>query len=312
MAIALIFVVAGPLADAGAAETKKSGDWEYQIDGGTATITKYNGDKETVTLPSKLGGKKVTTIGRNAFEKNKFIETVKIPKNYTEIGDRAFYDCINLTKVTFAKKIKLKLIGEDAFNGCYSLTGFKIPATVTELGAGAFSNCQSLKSIVVPAKVTKIGKSLFQYCYSLEKAEIKGKIKELPESTFWECYYLEDVKLPDTIETIGNAALGCCYMIEEFKVPASTKTVEYHALWGMKGLKKVDFGSKVESIGGEQFRDAYNLEEITFPSSLKDISESIFSYMSDDVKNYLVIKAPKGSKAAKYFETEGFEITYTK
>ena len=182
---------------------------------------------------------------------------------------------------------------------CHSITS--VFGKIVEFDDCAFSYFKSV-----------IGKGLFKYNYSLVSIEIKGKITELPADTFWECYYLEDVKLPDTIKTIGNAAFGCCYMIDELILPASTTKVEYHALWGMKGLKRVVFGNKVEEIGGEQFRDAFNLEEIVFPASLKTISESIFSYMSDDVKNYLVIKAPKGSKAAKYFETEGFDITYTK
>ncbi len=312
LAAAMIFAIAAPLSQTQAAETKKSGDWEYQIDNGSAVITKYNGTKETVTLPSKLGGKKVTKIGNSAFEKNKYIETAKIGKTYTEIGKYAFSDCINLTKVVFAKKIKLKLIDSSAFSNCYSLAAFKIPATVTELGEGVFNSCKSLKSIVIPAKVTKIGKGLCQYCIYLEKAEIKGKITELPANTFWECYYLEDLKLPDTIKTIGNAALGCCNLIEKFTVPANTTTIEWHAFWGMQGLKELDLGSKTESISGELFRDCYNLEKITFPKSVKEIKDDIFSYMPNDTKNYLVIEAPKGSFAAKFFETDGFDVTYTK
>ena len=90
--------------EAKAAEKAKSGDWEYEYEGKTATITLYKGSKSKVTIPSKIGGKTVTAIGREAFRKNQNIETVIIPKTVKEIGWCAFADCEFLTKVTFKYK----------------------------------------------------------------------------------------------------------------------------------------------------------------------------------------------------------------
>jgi hypothetical protein len=42
-------------------------DFTYTEANGKITITKYNGSRESVTIPSKIGGKPVTSIGNSAF-----------------------------------------------------------------------------------------------------------------------------------------------------------------------------------------------------------------------------------------------------
>ena len=50
------------------AATTADGKFEYEVneDGGV-TITKYTGNDTEVVIPSKIGGKKVTSIGDKAF-----------------------------------------------------------------------------------------------------------------------------------------------------------------------------------------------------------------------------------------------------
>ena len=48
-------------------DTYKSGNYEYKIEDGKATITKYNGKESNVTIPSKFGKYTVTCIGNQAF-----------------------------------------------------------------------------------------------------------------------------------------------------------------------------------------------------------------------------------------------------
>lgn len=67
--------------------------------------------------------------------------------NVTEINQRAFKDCTNLTSVTIPNSITN--IGEYAFYGCNGLTSITIPNSVTSIGNSAFSNCYKISTVVV-------------------------------------------------------------------------------------------------------------------------------------------------------------------
>ncbi|MCR5685777.1 MAG: leucine-rich repeat domain-containing protein [Lachnospiraceae bacterium] len=308
LALALVIGALPVAVSKARAATKTSGDWEYEVDGNKATITKYNGDKDTVTVPSKLGGKAVVKIGRYAFEKNKSIETVKIPKGITEIGRSAFSDCINLTKVVFAKKIKLKKIEDSAFSSCYSLTTIKIPSTVTEIGSSVFSYCKSLKSMTFPAKATTLGDSMFYNCENLESVTVKGKITKLPDSFFWGCKYLDKYSIPDTIKELGDACFGGCDQLIEITVPASCEKVGTHAFSFCESLEKIDFGKNTVELGYELFLSSPNIETLIIPSATKTFNEGIFGRSSDEMRKYLVVITPSGSKAEKWAENNELTV----
>jgi len=65
-----------------------------------AIITKYTGNEEIVTIPAKLGGKRVYQIGEAAFYQNTSIKKLIIPdKSVGYIERGAFADCTNLSEV---------------------------------------------------------------------------------------------------------------------------------------------------------------------------------------------------------------------
>lgn len=66
------------------------GKFEYEVDDGSITITKYTGT--AVTIPHG-----VTTIGMEAFRGCENLTSVTIPESVTTIGERAFEGCNRLT-----------------------------------------------------------------------------------------------------------------------------------------------------------------------------------------------------------------------
>ena len=56
-------------------------------------------------------------------------------------------------------------IGENAFDGCGSLTSVTIPDSVTSIGNEAFANCGRLKSVQLPQQIEgKLGRDVFARC----------------------------------------------------------------------------------------------------------------------------------------------------
>ena len=147
-------------------ETFTSGDYEYALlDDGTVEITNYSGYAKKLTIPNMLNGKKVTSIGDDAFFICTFLLSVTIPNSVTSIGDSAFSSCTSLTSVTIPDSVTS--IGNIAFSFCTSLTSITIPDSVTFIGDSAFDFCESLTSVSIPDSVTFIGDNAFSGCPNL-------------------------------------------------------------------------------------------------------------------------------------------------
>ena len=147
-------------------------DFEYGVDKGTATITKYKGAGGTVEIPATLGGYPVTGIGMHAFAEYTSLKSVSMPESMTWIGNGAFAGCTGLESV--ALPAGLKSIGENVFYSCTSLTSVVIPDKVTSIGSLAFFGCLKLESITVPAGITTLASTFVYGCTNLKKIEFKG------------------------------------------------------------------------------------------------------------------------------------------
>lgn len=147
-------------------------DFEYGVNKGTATITKYKGAGGTVEIPATLGGSPVTGIGMHAFAEYTSLKSVSMPESMTWIGDSAFAGCTGLEQVEFSPN--LTAIGSKSFYSCNGLTSVVVPDKVTSIESLAFFGCLNLESITIPASVTTLDSSFVYGCTNLKKIEFKG------------------------------------------------------------------------------------------------------------------------------------------
>ena len=104
----------------------------------------------------------------------------------------------------------VKVIGDSAFQSCYSLASINIPNSVTTIGNSAFYECNSLTSINIPNSVTTIGNSAFCECDSLTSINIPNSVTTIGNSAFCDCDYLTSINIPNSVTTIGDSAFWVC------------------------------------------------------------------------------------------------------
>ncbi len=113
-------------------KTYQVGHAVYKVTG--TNSVKFVGFKgvlvSSVTIPNTviLNGNvfRVTSIATGALKGRKKLKTVVIGKNVETIGEKAFYGCKALEKISL-KSIKLKKIGKNALKGIHAKATIKVP-----------------------------------------------------------------------------------------------------------------------------------------------------------------------------------------
>lgn len=116
-----------------------------------------------------------TSIGENSFANMSSLKEVKFGSGTgaQKLGDGAFKNATSLLKVTFSKN--LTSIGQSSFLNNSSLQELDLTQTsIKTIGENAFEGCVSLSSFALPSSITSIPKELFKGCSSLVSITYKG------------------------------------------------------------------------------------------------------------------------------------------
>ena len=190
----------------------------------------------------------------------------------------------------YSVKEGTRIICDNAFTWCRSLSDIVIPNSVTSIGFGAFFNCSSLSNIVIPDSVTSIGGAAFFTCGSLSSIVIPDSVTSIGHNVFQGCSSLSEIVIPDSVTSIGNSAFSGCSSLSKIVIPTSVTSIGDWTFSGCSSLSEVVIPSSVTSIGGFAFKDCGSLSTIVIPSSVTSIGDWTFNGCNfpDNLKQELI------------------------
>ena len=247
-----------------------------------ATITEYNGNARSLSVPQTIDGYTVVGIGSSAFEGNTNLRFLHLPETLISIGYEAFRDCINLGTIDFPES--LIEIDRYAFCGCNSLTSIKLPSNLQTLGWCAFRYCANLQSVWIPKTISDGDYDSFDSthyhgpfdgCGKLKSVTFADGITNIPAGLFAGCTGIESIEIPDTVTKILSAAFADS-SIRSVKIGGGLTSIGRDAFLRCKSLTEINLPDVLTSIGQYAFRDCINLGTIDFPESLIEIDRYAF------------------------------------
>ena len=132
----------------------------------TATLS-YSDVEGVADVPETIEaeGKTYTveSVAKKALLENTKTTQINLPGTIKSIGERAFYNCTNLTAVTAPQRSDL------------GYTSNSLPESLTTMGKYAFGLCTGLKNITLPSSLERVPDYAFYRCEGLEQIIIRSK-----------------------------------------------------------------------------------------------------------------------------------------
>ena len=253
--------------------------FKYSEHGGEIIITglKKGVSDTSIVIPETIDGMPVVEIGPTASEFTSIVD-IKIGGNVRKIGDDAFYNCDELSSVTW--NCKCDVIPAYCFSECPKLTNFD------------FSN------------IKKIGRYAF-WRSGLQEVCLPKSIEILEEGTFSECSELQSVTWNCTCDVISACCFSKSSNLTQFDL-SGIKKVEKHAFL-RSGLISVTI-SKGTAVGKRCFAFCESLTKVEWLSG-RNIEGDIFAECKN-IKEICISDKVKNIEASAFVSSPDAEITF--
>lgn len=285
------------------ADNNRSGEWEYSLHSGEATLEKYLGSSRNINIPLAIDEYPVTAIGGHIFEGSN-ITSVSIPYRIEEIGYYAFADCKYLTNIYFDAKNCANL-NHHSFRNAGKFSEFlavTFGPSVKRIPSALFyadeNNYTHITDVVIPENVQVIGGDAFRNCFDLRNLLLKKGLIEIEGHAFENCMGLKSITIPETTEEIGEDAFSGLKYLTQINFNAVDCIVHHYSINVnyFDGAGKfsealvLNVGNGVETIPPYLFSDTY-VTSVFIPKSVKVLG--IHSFVRCEALKNVTVEAPK-------------------
>ncbi len=230
-------------------------------------LTEYGEKQTTLIIDKTINGVSVTSIGEKAFYNCSNLTELTIPSTVTSIGNYAFYCCTNLQTITFDDDSQVQSIGDSAFCGCSNLTEITIPSTVTSIGDVAFYDCTNLKNVYYGGTIESWCGITFDNYY----ANPMYYANHFLMKQGGDGQEVTEIEIPENITAIGD------YQFRKFKIssvtiPSNITKIGEQAFDDCDALKEITFAENIHltNIGGSAFSGCDNLKNVYYGGTVED------------------------------------------
>lgn len=269
------------------------GDLKYQVDTETkeATVTGGVGNNlYSVSIPDSIGygniNYPITHIGKEAFKGYRGLMTVSLGNCLKVIEDNAFEGCVELVKLDMPNSL------DSIKGGDFASCGFsvvEIPDGVKEIGKYAFSSNRTLNSVKIGKSVTTIERSAFSECPALTSVTLGENLKFIKTSAFEHCTALSNIVLPSSLQVIDSRAFYNTALVS-VSVPSSVVNIDedaFEMIYALKEIKVDEANTVYSDIDGVLCSKTKTVlfrypnskgKTYTVPNTIKKIYDWAFSY----------------------------------
>lgn len=175
-------------------------DWDDNL-----MVTGYTGTDSRLIVPEVVYNKNVLRFEENALEGNTVVQSVIMNDNMTNIRDRAFYQCSNLSYFYYSPK--LQVIGKSVFTYDSKLTcAFMRNTVVNQIDSNAYMNCSNLEYVSLPDSLKSINGAGF-YGTAVRKIVIPSGAEIIGARSFAYNSKLLKIYVPASVTSIGTDVL---------------------------------------------------------------------------------------------------------
>lgn len=220
--------------------------------------------------------REVTEIGSKAFFECYALENVLMHQGVLYVGEEAFSECTSLKQVDFGENTKF---ASGCFKGCISLE--KAHAYKKTLSRALFAN-SGLKRITFSPDVEEIPDYCFYNC-KVERVVLPNDIESIMTCAFANCSQLKEIILGENLSNVWAKAFYKCAMLESIKIPRGVTHIMEETFYGCASLSQVDLGLVCE-IRSEAFAFCTALKSIKIPKSVYTVRKNAFCNALKQVK----------------------------
>ena len=149
-----------------------------------------------------------------AYADTKNLTTLTIPESVTSIGEDAFDGCSSLTSVIWNAKNCADFEWLSApFEDSDCIISFSFGNSVKHIPACLCRGMKNLTFLTIPESVTSIGYEAFDDCSSLTSVTIGNSVTSIGSSAFRDCSSVTSLTLGNNLTTIGSYAFSGLYAL---------------------------------------------------------------------------------------------------
>ena len=282
-----------------------SGDYEYAFVNDGMRIEHCAVRAHCLVMPEYIDGAPVTAIAPYAFEGNPEIHDLTCPPQVTEIGSRAFANCLALKRVVFPAR--LARYENSWIAGCAQLEEIVLPGSIADLDLPSPAP-SGVKRITIGAgtRTVRIARTwktrLLQVSvhpenrwlssdgtciYSADGTELIVHATKSPDVSvaqgclriapcaFEHEKHLDHVKMPENVCEIGERAFAES-SLRSFESPNSLRKIHYEAFAGCQALRDVTLTEGLREIGSRAFAECTSCTGMQIPASVERIERNAF------------------------------------